>query len=150
MFFAAQWWEAFGSHFPELQRFAIRILSQTCSASGCERNWFVFQRIHTKKRNCLEQKRLNDLVYVQYNLRLRRNQLLNKRPDSDPIVLEDIDPTSNWVVESCPLEFDSDEDIGVGMDFDTYAEPLLNADPLVAGPVPTPSPLVLAADTSSS
>ena len=148
MFFAAQCWEAFGSHCPELQRFAIRILSQTCSASGCERNWSVFERIHTKKRNRLEQKRLNDLVYVQYNLRLRRNQLLNKRPDSNLIVLEDIDPTSNWVVDSCPPEFDSDEDIGVGMDFDTQVETLLNADPLVAGPVPSPS--VAAADTSSS
>eukprot|EP00253_Pinus_taeda_P013621 PITA_13621 len=93
----AQWWEAFGGHVPELQRFAIRILSQTCNASGCERNWSVFERIHTKKRNRLDQKRLNDLVYVQYNLRLRRNHLLNKRPDSDPIVLEDIDPTSDWL-----------------------------------------------------
>jgi hypothetical protein len=62
MFFAAQWWEAFGSHCPQLQKFAISILSQTCSASGCERNWSVFERIHTKKRNRLEQKRLNDLV----------------------------------------------------------------------------------------
>eukprot|EP00253_Pinus_taeda_P016915 PITA_16915 len=104
----AQWWEAFSGHVPELQRFAIRILSQTCNATGCERNWSVFERIHTKKRNRLDQKWLNDLVYVQYNLRLRRNHLLNKRPDSDPIVLEDIDPTSDWVVESRPTEFDPD------------------------------------------
>eukprot|EP00253_Pinus_taeda_P012630 PITA_12630 len=74
-----QWWEAFGGHCPELQKFAIRILSQTCSTIGCEHNWSVFERIHTKKRNCLDQKRLNDLVYVQYNLRLRQNQLLNKK-----------------------------------------------------------------------
>eukprot|EP00253_Pinus_taeda_P001823 PITA_01823 len=106
----AQWWEAFGSHCPQLQKFAIRILSQTCSATGCERNWSVFERIHTKKRNRLDKKRLNDLVYVQYNLRLRRKQLLNKSPDSEPIVLEDIDQTSDWVVESHPTEFDSDED----------------------------------------
>eukprot|EP00253_Pinus_taeda_P004648 PITA_04648 len=107
----AQWWEVFGSHCPELQKFAIRILGQTCSVSGCERNWSVFERIHTKKRNCLDKKRLNDLVYVQYNLQLRRNQLLNKRPDSDPIVLENIDPTLDWVVESHPTEFSSDEDM---------------------------------------
>eukprot|EP00253_Pinus_taeda_P021393 PITA_21393 len=111
---SAQWWEAFDSHCLELQKFAIRILSPTCNATGCERNWSVFERIHTKKRNRLGQKRLNDLVYVQYNLRLRRNQLLNKRPDSDPIVLEDIDPTSDWVVDSHPTEFASDED----MDFE--------------------------------
>ncbi|CAN0912636.1 hypothetical protein LINGRAPRIM_LOCUS566 [Linum grandiflorum] len=34
----ADWWSSFGDDVPELQRFAIRILSLTCSASGCERN----------------------------------------------------------------------------------------------------------------
>eukprot|EP00253_Pinus_taeda_P018293 PITA_18293 len=141
----AQWWEAFGGHVPELQRFAIRILSQTCSATGCERNWSVFERIHTKKRNRLDQKRLNDLVYVQYNLRPRRNHLLNKRPDSDPIVLEDIDPTSDWVVESCPAEFDPDEDLGLDFDLETSAEvqPVqLNADPLASVSQPARTPVV--------
>eukprot|EP00253_Pinus_taeda_P010821 PITA_10821 len=118
----AQWWEAFGGHCPELQRLAIRILSQTCSAIGCECNWFVFERIHTKRRNRLDQKRLNDLVYVQYNLRLRRNQLLNKRLDSDPIALEDIDPTSDWVVESRPTEFDPDEGLDLDLDIETSVE----------------------------
>ena len=63
-------------------------------------------------------------------------------------MLEDIDPTSDWVEETCPPEFDSDEDIGVGMDFDTQVEAMLNADPLVAGPVL--SPPVADAGTSSS
>eukprot|EP00253_Pinus_taeda_P001833 PITA_01833 len=119
---SAQWWEAFGGHCPELQKFAIRILSQTCSATGCERNWSVFERIHTKKRNRLDQKRLNDLVYVQYNLWLKRNQLLNKRSDLDPIVLEDIDPTSDWVVESHPAEFDPDEDLDLDLDREASLE----------------------------
>eukprot|EP00253_Pinus_taeda_P008141 PITA_08141 len=73
---------------------ATRILSQTCSASGCERNWSVFERIHTQKRNCLEQKRLNDMAFVQYNLRLKHNQLLNKTPETSNIVLGDFGPTS--------------------------------------------------------
>eukprot|EP00253_Pinus_taeda_P004336 PITA_04336 len=111
----AQWWEAFGNHFPQLQKFAIRILSQTCSATKCEHNCFVFERIHMKKRNRLDKKRLNDLVYVQYNLWLRRNQLLNKRPDSDPMVLEDIDPTLDWVVESHLVEFDSNEELDLNL-----------------------------------
>ena len=102
MFFTTNWLESFGNHCPQLQKFAIRVLSQTCNASGCECNWSFFERIHTKKRNRLEQKWLNDLVSVQYNLRLRRNQLLNKRPDSDPIVLNDVDLTSDWVVETHP------------------------------------------------
>ena len=152
MFFAAQWWEAFGGQCPEFQRFAIRILSQTCSASGCERNCSVFERIHTKKRNRLEQKRLNDLVFVQYNLRLRRNQLLNKRPDSDPIVLEDIDPTSDWVVESRLPEFDPDEDldeIDVG---DPLQRVQLNADPNPPASVSQPAsrtPVVGASPSSA-
>eukprot|EP00253_Pinus_taeda_P024556 PITA_24556 len=129
----AQWWEAIGVHCPKLQRFEINILSQTCSATGCERNWSVFERIHTKRRNHLDQKRLNDLVYVQYNLRLRRNQLLNKRPDSNLIVLEDIDPTSDWVVESHPTEFDPNEDLDLDLDIEASVElehvVQLNADP---------------------
>lgn len=66
-----EWWKLFGADAPNLQKLAIRILSQTASSSGCERNWSVFERIHTKKRNRLEHQRLNDLVYVHYNLRLQ-------------------------------------------------------------------------------
>eukprot|EP00253_Pinus_taeda_P023985 PITA_23985 len=142
--------EAFGSHCPQLQKFAICILSQTCSATRCERNWFVFERIHTKRRNRLDQKLLNDLIYVQYNLRLRRKQLLNKRPDSDPIVWEDIDPTSHWVVESHLAEFDSDEDLDLDLQVEASAEHnvQLNGDPLVLASGPAPSPPV--AGTSSA
>jgi hypothetical protein len=102
-----------------LQKFVVRVPSQNCSAFGCERNWSVFERFHTKKRNRLEQKWLNDLVFVPYNLWLRRNQLLNKRPYTDPIVLDDIDPTLEWVEESHPIEFDPDRDmdvLGLGLD----------------------------------
>eukprot|EP00253_Pinus_taeda_P027515 PITA_27515 len=150
----AQWWEAFGSHCPQLQKFAIRILSQTCSATGCEHNWYVFERIHKKKRNHLEQKRLNDLVYVQYNLQLRHNQSLNKRLDTNPIVLEDIDPTSDWVVESHPTEFDSDEDIGLDLDLQMEAlvehNVKLNANPFVPAPTPAPTPSPPVVGTSST
>jgi len=41
----AQWWESYGDEHPELQRFAIRILSLTFSSSGCERNWSAFERV---------------------------------------------------------------------------------------------------------
>eukprot|EP00253_Pinus_taeda_P011627 PITA_11627 len=111
----AHWWESFGGQCPQLQRFAIRVLGQTCSASGCERNWFVFERIHTKKRNRLEQKRLNDLVFMQYNLRLRRNEMMSKSPDLDPIVLDDIDPTSEWVEETEDPVFEADFDIDMAL-----------------------------------
>ncbi|GAV88827.1 LOW QUALITY PROTEIN: DUF659 domain-containing protein/Dimer_Tnp_hAT domain-containing protein, partial [Cephalotus follicularis] len=49
-----EWWRLFGHsapNLPNLQKVAIRLLSQTSPSSGCERNWSVFERIHTKKRN---------------------------------------------------------------------------------------------------
>lgn len=113
-----------------MQKFAIRVLSQTCSASGCERNWSLFERIHTKKRNRLEQKRLNDLVFVQYNLRLRCNQLMNKRPDTDPILLDDIDPTSDWVVETADAEFGDDLDV----ELEDLLQTHIDSDPLLPMP----------------
>jgi len=68
---------------------------------------------------------------VQYNLRLRRNQLMNKRPDTDPIVLDDIDPTSDWLVETQEPEFDPDFDI----ELDAAGDLTMEADPLL--PVPS-------------
>ncbi|XP_027098997.2 uncharacterized protein [Coffea arabica] len=92
------WWKLYGCDAPNLQKLAIRILSQTVSSSGCERNWSVFERIHTKKRNRLEHQRLNDLVYVHYNLRLQHRFDLRKR-SYDPIDYESIDKTEFWVIE---------------------------------------------------
>ncbi|XP_065871368.1 uncharacterized protein [Euphorbia lathyris] len=92
------WWRNFGYEVPSLQKLAIRILSQTASSSGCERNWSVFERIHTKKRNKLEHQRLNDLVYVHYNLRLRNRSNIGKKM-FDPVDYESIDETEFWIVE---------------------------------------------------
>ena len=39
------WWMRFGGSTSELQNFAIRVLSLTCSASGCERNWSTFELV---------------------------------------------------------------------------------------------------------
>ena len=61
---------------PNLEKLAIHLLSKTNSSSGCERNWTVFERIHTKKMNRLRHQRLNDLVYVHYNLRLKNRYLV--------------------------------------------------------------------------
>ncbi|XP_068490461.1 uncharacterized protein [Phaseolus vulgaris] len=85
----AQWWKNYGHATPNLQKLAIKILSLTCSSSGCERNWSVFEQIHSKKSNRLEHKRLHDLVYVKYNQQLA--QRYNIRDEIDPILLNDID-----------------------------------------------------------
>ena len=54
--------------------------------------------IHTKTRNKLRHQRLNALVYVRYNTRLRE-QSLQKNQNIDPIMVEEIDSNDEWIVE---------------------------------------------------
>ena len=61
----------FGADTPTLQELAMKLLSQCASSSGCERNWSIFAFIHTKLRSRLGHKKLHQLVFVNYNLRLR-------------------------------------------------------------------------------
>lgn len=61
------------------------------------------------------------MVYVQYNLKLRQNQLLNKTPKSSNITLDDFDPSSEWVVETLEPTFDN-EDLS-WMDLDQLPAP---------------------------
>jgi hypothetical protein len=55
--------------------------------------------MHTKKRNRLEHKRLNDLVYVSYNGKMatRFQKIHEKGKNLDPLVLEDFDWDNEWV-----------------------------------------------------
>jgi hypothetical protein len=77
LFFALdEWWLTYGCSAPNLQKLAIRVLSQTCSASGCERNWSLFEHIHSKKRNRLEHQVMNDIAYVQCNSRLEQKYFI--------------------------------------------------------------------------
>lgn len=91
------WWEQYGDSAPGLQRVAVRILNQVCSASIFEKNCSSNQQSHTEKRNKLDKESLNDLLYVHYNLKL---QAKGKPVDGDPILLDDIDMTSDWVEEA--------------------------------------------------
>ncbi|KAL7582576.1 hypothetical protein Lser_V15G44376 [Lactuca serriola] len=101
-----EWWKLFSGDIPVLKKFAIRILSQTTSSSGCKRNWSVFERIHMKWRNRLEHQRLNDLVFVHYNLHLQNRLKVDMR-SYDPVDYVNIDKTIFWEVEeercTCPL-----------------------------------------------
>ncbi|KAL7000217.1 hypothetical protein U1Q18_001365 [Sarracenia purpurea var. burkii] len=42
---------------------------------------------------------LNDFVYINYNLKLSRS-MKPKSPEADPLQLDDIDMTSEWVEEA--------------------------------------------------
>nr|KAJ0191080.1 hypothetical protein LSAT_V11C800413060 [Lactuca sativa] len=101
------WWHTYGIDTPLLQKFAITVLSQTCSASPCERNWSAFDNLHSKKRNCLLQQKLNDLVFIQYNTRLqRRYNSLKSNRSLDPILLRDVEENDDWVI---PIEVELQE-----------------------------------------
>ncbi|KAH6825702.1 hypothetical protein C2S53_002326 [Perilla frutescens var. hirtella] len=54
----SDWWSCYGSSSPTLKSFAIKVLSLTCSATGCERNWGVFQHMNEDNSNEVE-----DLVF---------------------------------------------------------------------------------------
>ncbi|XP_043714749.1 uncharacterized protein LOC122663111 [Telopea speciosissima] len=102
------WWSTNGGHAFELSMLARCILGLCCSSSSCERNWSTFEFIHTKKRNRLEHSRLNDLVYVQYNSRLQerfqqRRELEGKNKKYDPLILNELDWSSEWMVTQ-PVE----------------------------------------------
>ncbi|XP_052111636.1 uncharacterized protein LOC127743011 [Arachis duranensis] len=79
-----EWWRLHGRSAPNLQKMVIRLLHQTTSSSGCERNWSLFEQIHSKRRNRLEHQRLSDIVYVTYNLRLQ-SRMHRKKKNYDPI-----------------------------------------------------------------
>jgi hypothetical protein len=73
----------FGGDTSSLQGCALRLVSQYCSSSRCNRNWSTFALIHTKIRNRLSYNKLHKLVYVNYNLRicLRQAGLCKREED---------------------------------------------------------------------
>ncbi|GAA0143850.1 hypothetical protein LIER_04436 [Lithospermum erythrorhizon] len=83
-FAEAEWWYTYGPDAPNLRRIAMRILSQTMSSSGCERNSSTFSLIHTKVRNRLNYKNVERLLaYAHYNMRLKLRHLMNDRKNTD-------------------------------------------------------------------
>ncbi|KAH6767242.1 hAT dimerization domain-containing protein / transposase-like protein [Perilla frutescens var. hirtella] len=71
----ADWWSCYRTSSPTLRSFAIKVLSLTCSATGCERNWGVFQH---------------------YNRTLQRRY--ERKDTIDPILLDEIDESNEWLI----------------------------------------------------
>lgn len=84
------WWDFYGAEAPELQRFAIRVLSQGSSATASERNWSAFDFIHSKRRNNLASKKLEDLVYVHSNLQLSTHNVAKDSSNVSSSQVQDI------------------------------------------------------------
>ncbi|XP_042753095.1 uncharacterized protein LOC111905885 [Lactuca sativa] len=106
------WWDSFGDDTSELKIFAMRILSLTCSSSGCERNWSAFEMVHSKTRNRLQQQKMNDLVYVMYNLKLNgRDENKGKRHDGlETLNLDDVSSNDEWITEEPSSNHDVNDD----------------------------------------
>ena len=94
-----QWWQRVGGD--ALPVIAKRILSLTCSASSCERNWSMYSFVHNKVRNRLGVKKAEDLVYIYTN-----SKLLRERRGADPV---------HWY-DNQPYSEDSDPDFGSVLD----------------------------------
>ncbi|XP_048225512.1 uncharacterized protein LOC8264909 [Ricinus communis] len=105
----AEWWSTYGGGCPNLARLALRILSQTCSSIGCRSNHIPFEKVHAT-RNCLEQKRRSDLVFVQCNLRLKEmvDESKNQVP-LDPISFDNISIVEDWILQNdiCLEDYES-------------------------------------------
>ncbi|XLR07379.1 hypothetical protein S83_035317, partial [Arachis hypogaea] len=89
-------WQTYGHEVPNMRDLAIKILSLTCRASGCERNWSIFEYILTKKRNRLDHEMIESLVFKKYNQQLIERY--NLKDEVDPIALNDIDECNEWLV----------------------------------------------------
>ncbi|KAL3604359.1 hypothetical protein D5086_005218 [Populus alba] len=108
----AAWWQQHGISCLELQRIAIRILSQTCSSRICEHTWSIYDQVHSKRHSTASRKRWNELTFVHYNLRLRERQLGRKPGDVvsfDNLITENI--LDDWLVESEKQTMQEDEEI---------------------------------------
>ncbi|KAJ1439996.1 Zinc finger, BED-type [Sesbania bispinosa] len=108
----AAWWQQHGISCLELQRIAVRILSQTCSSFVCEHDWSIYDQIYSKRQNRLSQKKLNDIIYVHYNLRLRECQVRKRSRDSkstsvDSVMQEHI--LNDWIVDTNEQSSDGDK-----------------------------------------
>ncbi|XP_022031007.1 uncharacterized protein LOC110931946 [Helianthus annuus] len=104
------WWGEYGDDTPELKAFAMKILGLTCSASACERNWSTFNQVHTKRRNRLTTERMDDLVFIMYNRKLKQKfvKRSNLKEDEDPLLVENVMSDDEWIAD--PSDDDDDED----------------------------------------
>lgn len=82
---------------------ALRILNLTTSSSGCERNWSVFEQVDAKRKNKLDVRRRDDLVYIQFN-----GRMLDKRKkyssSCDVLLGEDASTAQYWICEDAYID----------------------------------------------
>ncbi|XP_027116170.1 uncharacterized protein [Coffea arabica] len=117
----AEWWSTYGGACPNLARFAIRILGQTCSLIGSKPSHIPLEQMHETK-NCLEYQRLNDLVLVQYNWWLKeRAQKIKEQEPVDPLLHANSRVAEDWLMKE--EAYSDDQNIS---DWSTISPPMGN------------------------
>ncbi|GBG81237.1 hypothetical protein CBR_g31909 [Chara braunii] len=77
----ARWWRKWYSDMPILQKQVVWLLGQGSSSSSCERNWSLFEPIHSRLCNNLGAVKLSTLVFNRWNQHLL--DFLTKKPKAD-------------------------------------------------------------------
>ncbi|CAL5337511.1 unnamed protein product [Camellia sinensis] len=67
--------------------------------------------VHSKRRNRLHQKRMNDLVFVMYNLKLRQRHK-NRQAIMNPLCLNDVPSDDEWITERERSQLFQEKEIG--------------------------------------
>jgi len=107
------WWATYGSETPELAEVAKKVLSQPISSSSAERNWSTYSYIHNVKRNRLNCKRADKLVFIHSNIRLQSR--FSESYKSGPHKKWDVNPENPYIEgSSARLEEMTWEDLDDG------------------------------------
>ncbi|CAM0949547.1 unnamed protein product [Alopecurus aequalis] len=101
-----EWWFQFGGEVPNLQKWALRIVSQCVSSSGCERNW------STRSKEIAFYTASFTKVFLRYNLKLRAEEdedivkLSYREKEIDPCAMmmdtvmhDESNPMMEWLNE---------------------------------------------------
>ncbi|XP_076925552.1 uncharacterized protein LOC143588436 [Bidens hawaiensis] len=90
-----EWWTNYGAQTPELAEVAQRVLSQPISSSSAKGNWSTYSYIHNVKRNRLNVKRADKLVFIHSNVRLLSR--FSESYKSGPHKKWDINPENSYI-----------------------------------------------------
>jgi hypothetical protein len=107
-----EWWFTDGTHYPTLQKIAMKLFTMATSLATSERNFSTMGFIHSKLRNALATRTVEKLVFIKSNLSAFYNYLA---PDDDVVkyIRKSNDDAAAALNDSTPedaMEFD-DEDV---------------------------------------
>ncbi|KAH6804005.1 hypothetical protein C2S51_032252 [Perilla frutescens var. frutescens] len=92
----ALWWSRFGGECPELQRLAVRILSQACDgALKFQLKRSLAETLLTKGRSETDQKWQTDMLFLRYNMQLQ-NFVSGK---TNYAMCNELDPADDWIAD---------------------------------------------------